>query len=119
MGSINKLQISLCGNSYVAGEFKVKTFVYDVGKETAKTITIRDGIRSVRKSKNEIDIVLVEHRNNTFESISFFCFCEDDKVEFMTEQLVGKVKEQFNYLENIYKSAEKAMSDGLISVLSV
>ena len=119
MESINKLQISLCGNSYIEGEFKLKTFVYDVEKVTEKTITIRNGIRSVRKSRNELNIVLVEHRNSEFTSISFFCYCEDDKVEDMTELLVLAVKERFNYLENIYLSSKKAMDEGLKCILSI
>ena len=119
MELINKLQISLCGNSYIEGEFKLKTFVYNVEKVTPKTITVRDGIRSVRKSRNEIDVVLVEHRNNTFDSVSYYCYCEDDKVEEMTELLVTKVREHFVYLENIYLSAKKAMGGGLKCILAV
>ena len=119
METINKLTISLCGSSYVEGEFKLKVYKYDVEKPTPKSITIRDGIRSVRKSRTELNVVLVEHKNNTFDSISFYCFCEDDRVEELTEMLVEKLKERFEYNERMYLSAKEALEGNLKCILSV
>jgi len=119
MDTINKLTIFLLGSLYLDGEFKLKVHVYDVEKPSPKTITLVDGNRKVRKNRTDIDIVLSEHRNDTFESISFYCFCEDDKVEEMTEELKKAAISKFKDLERIYKSAKDAISSPLKLTTSV
>jgi len=109
MKTINKLTIFLLGSLYLDGEFKLKVHVYDVRKPTAKTLILVDGNREVRKNKSDINTVLSEHRNNTFEAISFYAYCEDDRVEDMTEELKVAARNKFKDIERIYFSAKEAL----------
>lgn len=119
MDTINKLTIYLGGSLYLDGTFKLKVHVYDVEKPSAKTITIVDGSRKVRKKRTELNVVLEEHKNNTFESISFFAFCDDKDVEAMTDKLKFAAGQRFRELEKIYTSCAEAMTKELQLTTSV
>lgn len=121
MNTINKLTMTLRGSGFldINGELQLKVYTYDVDKATDKTVTIRDGIRSVRRKRSEIGVVLSEHHNNTFECITFYAYCEEHEIEEMTELLKAEVKMRFAHNEKIYLSAKSAVDGGIKVVTSV
>ena len=119
MDTINKLTIYLGGSLYLDGTNKLKIKTYDVEKHSARTVTIVDGKLKVRRKRSEINVVLEEHKNNTFDSISFYAFCEDDMVEIITEALVTAATNRFKELEIIYNSCRVALDGDLKLTTSV
>jgi len=113
MKDIHKLQIYLNSSTFIEGEFKLKIYTYKVEKETPKMITILDGVRSVTRNKEDINVVKTDFRNDTFISICFYCFCYTDAIEEMTEKLINKTKEQFSINEELYNSSKEALNKKL------
>jgi len=110
---IFKLAIYLNGSHFIDGEFKLKIYTYIIDKESDKTITMLDGKRSIRKNRKDVDVVKTDFKNDTFNCISFYCFCKEENIEKMSKELVKAIKARFKENEDLYKSTKKALKEEL------
>jgi len=113
MKQFNKLTIFLNSSAYIDGEFKLKVITYDIIKDSPKSIIIADHNREVRRNKSEIGKVKTDFKNNSFDSLSYYCYCYEDDIEHCTQLLVNSIKKRFESNECLYNSSLKALAEGL------
>lgn len=113
MKNLIKLSIFLNSSVYIGGEFKLKVTTYDIIKNSPKSIIISDCLREVRRKKTDINKVQTDFKNNTFDSLSYYCFCYEEDIELCTDLLVKTVQAKFEENELLYKASKKSLLEGL------